>query len=77
MNTPSEGIDLAPAPCNAPRMDVDIITSGDAARILEVHPATLVRWVDKGEVATVGRLPNGTYLFSRAVIVALAAERAA
>lgn len=63
------------APCNAPRMD-DIITSGDAARILAIHPATLVRWVDKGEIATVGRLPNGVYLFAREVVEALATERA-
>ncbi len=65
------------ATCNAPRMAEQIISSGDAARILSVHPATLIRWIDRGEIRIAGRLPNGMYLFNRAEVERFAAERVA
>ena len=54
-----------------------LIGSSESCRILEIHPATLVRWVASGRIAPAHKLPgkNGAYLFQRADVEALAAER--
>lgn len=56
-----------------------LIGSTEAAEILGVNKATLVRWVAKGRVTPVQQLPgaNGAYLFSRPQIMGLAARRIA
>lgn len=73
--------------CNARRMPTErrnasgepLVGSSEAADILGVDKATLVRWVARGRVAPVHKLPggNGAFLFSRAVIIRLAQERIA
>lgn len=56
----------------------DLIGSAEACRILEVHPATVGRWVDSGRLTPAHKLPgkNGAYLFNRADVERLASERA-
>jgi len=51
----------------------------DAARILGYSIAHTKRLALKGDVPTIGKLPGrtGAYLFDRAAVEALAAERAA
>lgn len=57
----------------------DLIGSTEAVRILDVDKATLSRWVAAGQVVPAHQLPgkNGAYLFHRADITALAAQRRA
>lgn len=55
----------------------DLIGSREACELLDVVRSTLVRWVDAGTIKPWLRLPNGSYLFDRAVIEAKVRERAA
>ena len=56
-----------------------LIGTAEAARILGVDRSTLVRQVDAGKVAPVQKLgaATGAYVFDRAYVQRLAAERAA
>lgn len=56
----------------------DLIGSTEACRILNVDKATLSRWATTGILNSAHKLPgrNGAYLFHRADIETLAAERA-
>lgn len=56
----------------------DLIGSTEACRILSIDKATLTRWVAAGTIQSAHKLPgrNGAYLFARADIEALQAERA-
>lgn len=55
-----------------------LIGSTEASRLLDIDKATLSRWVTSGILHPVHKLPgrNGAYLFRRADIENLAAERA-
>ncbi len=57
----------------------DLVTSADAARILGVHVATVARRVASGSLRPALKLPGetGAYLFARADVERLAADRAA
>lgn len=57
----------------------DLVTSADAARILGVHVATVARRVASGSLRPAMKLPGetGAYLFDRAQVERIAAERAA
>ena len=59
-------------------MPNDIIGSTEACTILAVDKATISRWVAAGRITPVAKLPrkNGAFLFARADIDTLAAERA-
>ncbi len=59
-------------------MPNDLIGSAEACRILGVDKATITRWVTAGTLTPAHKLPglNGAYLFTRADINQLAAERA-
>lgn len=62
------------------RMDTpDIITTGEAGRILGRSARTVQRLIDSGQLPTVGKLsgPNGHFLLDRAVVERLAKVRAA
>jgi predicted DNA-binding transcriptional regulator AlpA len=62
-----------PPPC-------DIIPTREAVKICGyAEPSTLIRWIDKGRLPYLVKLPGkrGAYLFDRAVVEAFAAERAA
>lgn len=56
----------------------DLIGSSESCRLLSVHPATLSRWVGGGILTPAHKLPgkNGAYLFHRADVEKLAAEKA-
>ena len=56
----------------------DLIGSAEACRILGIHASTLTRWVTAGTINFHHKLPglNGAYLFRRADIEQLAAQRA-
>lgn len=58
---------------------IDLIGSTEACRILGIERSTLVRWVQMKWLKPAGKLPgpNGAYLYRRAEIERLAAERAA
>jgi excisionase family DNA binding protein len=55
----------------------DLIGSTEACRILNIDKATLTRWVTSGQLNPAHKLPgkNGAYLFHRATIQNLAAQR--
>lgn len=55
-----------------------LIGSAEACRILEIHPATLLRWIENDKLTPAHKLPakNGAYLFNRADVERLAIERA-
>ncbi len=59
-------------------MPADLIGSTESVRILRVDKATLTRWVAAGRITPAHQLPgrNGAFLFHRADIEKLAAERA-
>lgn len=48
--------------------------SAEATTILDIHRATLIRWVEQGKLRAVHKLPsvNGAYLFDRSEVEALA-----
>lgn len=56
----------------------DLIGSTEATRLLRVDKATISRWVASGTLTPAAKLPgrNGAFLFRRADIESLAAERA-
>lgn len=55
----------------------ELIGTSDACRILDIHPATLGRWVASGKLTAASKLPkkNGAYVFSRAEVERVAAEQ--
>ncbi len=55
----------------------ELIGTGEAARILDVHFSTVLRWAADGRLTLAGKLPakNGAMLFDRADVEALAAAR--
>jgi predicted site-specific integrase-resolvase len=57
----------------------DLIGSTEAFKLLGIDRSTLLRWREAGLLTEVHRLegPNGAYLFRRADVEKLAAERAA
>lgn len=59
--------------------DSTLIGSDEASDIIGVHRATLLRWVADKVIKPAHQLPgaNGAYLFERADVERLAAERAA
>ena len=61
------------APIN-PKTDVAWLGLGRAARLLGVHPITLRRWADQGEIAVM-LTPGGHRRFSLADVEAFAARR--
>ena len=54
-----------------------LIGAAEAAAILGVDPATVVRWVHSGRVTPIAKAPGqtGAWLFSREKITRLAQER--
>ena len=56
-----------------------LIGTREAATLLNVSLPTATRMAQEGELPVVGKLPGrtGAYLFDRAAVEALAAERAA
>jgi predicted site-specific integrase-resolvase len=56
----------------------ELIGTSDACRILDIHPATLGRWVASGKLRPASKLPkkNGAYIFERSEIERVAAELA-
>ena len=65
--------------CNmAMHSEPDLIGSSEVCRILDINPSTVGRWVDAGRLTPAHKLPgkNGAYLFHRADIAKLAAQRA-
>lgn len=48
-----------------------VLVTSEAAEILGVDRATVVRWAEKGKLPTLRKLPgrNGDYLFSRDEVV--------
>lgn len=57
----------------------DIITTGEAGRLLGRSVRTVQRLIESGQLSTVGKLagPNGHFLLDRAVVERLAKQRAA
>ena len=62
-----------------PPASLDLVGTSDAAKILDVHPATVTRMVDTDLLKPAGRLggDSGAFVFNRADVVALAEKRAA
>lgn len=61
-------------------MDIpDIITTGEAGRLLGRSARTVQRLIESGQLSTVGKLagPNGHFLLDRAVVESLAKQRSA
>ena len=58
---------------------LDLVGSSDAAKILGVHPATVTRLVDSGDLTPAGRLggDSGAFVFHRADVEKLAEKRKA
>jgi excisionase family DNA binding protein len=58
-------------------MPTDLIGTAEACQILGVDKATISRWVADGDILPAHKLPhkNGAFLFHRADIDALAAQR--
>jgi predicted site-specific integrase-resolvase len=56
-----------------------LIGSVEAAALLGVDPATVVRWVHGGRITPITKAPGqtGAWLFSRTEIIRLARERLA
>ncbi|MCV7102533.1 helix-turn-helix domain-containing protein [Mycobacterium palustre] len=54
------------------------VGAAEACQILRVHATTLGRWTKNGVITPAHKLPgkNGAYLFKRADVEKLAAERA-
>ena len=60
--------------------NTDLIGSAEACRILgDISRSTLTRWVESGRITPDYRLPgeNGAFLFIRAEVERVAAERSA
>ncbi len=58
---------------------LDLVGTSDAAKILDVHPATVTRMVDTDLLKPAGRLggDSGAFVFNRADVVTLAEKRKA
>lgn len=58
---------------------VEWMSTAEAALWLGIHRRSVTRWVETGRLQPIDQLPGrrGAYLFDRAQIEALAAERAA
>jgi transposase len=58
--------------------DLDLISTAEAASILGVEPATVNRWVARGDLAVAAKLTGlrGANVFHRREIEQVAAERA-
>jgi excisionase family DNA binding protein len=56
----------------------DPITTAEAAEILGIHKATVIRWIEAGVITNSRKLAGATntYLLDRAEIEKLAAEKA-
>lgn len=54
------------------------VGAAEACQLLEIHAATLGRWVKNGALTPAHKLPgkNGAYLFNRSDVENLARERA-
>lgn len=52
-----------------------LLTTGEVAKLLSVHRATVRRWVDDGQLAAI-TLPSGTLRFRREDVEALLAPSA-
>jgi excisionase family DNA binding protein len=57
-----------------PKTD-QVLTSGEAARLLEVDPATVRNYARSGRLPTIFRTGRGLHLFERAAVERLARER--
>jgi predicted site-specific integrase-resolvase len=57
--------------------DEPLIGSDEAAEIIGVHRATILRWAASGKLTVIyrGRGPNGAAAFSRSQVQRLARER--
>lgn len=57
----------------------ELIGAATACKILGIHRVTLTRWIAEGLVPVVTKMPskNGAYVFDRAEIERLSAERRA
>lgn len=53
----------------------DLMTTGDVAKLLDVSPSTVTRWVKNGVLSALV-MPSGRYKFRRADIEALLGEPA-
>ena len=53
-----------------------MLTTGEAARILNVHPSTVRRWSDQGKIASFRPGPGGKRLFRQEDITILYLYRA-
>jgi predicted site-specific integrase-resolvase len=60
-----------------PGMDDDLIGTAEVTRILGVDKATVLRRIEAGKLTPAFKMPNknGAYLFRRADVEALAAQR--
>jgi hypothetical protein len=58
---------------------LDIITTGEAGRMIGRSARTVQRLIESGELATIGKLSgvNGHFLLDRAVVETLATKRSA
>lgn len=56
--------------------DTDLIGSTEALGILEIDRSTLSRWVAAGRLTPAARLSGGAFVFRKADVESLAAERA-
>ena len=53
----------------------DILSTAEAAELLEVDRSTVTRWVQSGLLATTHRTPGGVLLFRRCDVDDLIAKR--
>lgn len=51
------------------------LTTGDAARVLDVTPAAVRAMADRGDLPVAGETEGGIRLFKRETVVELAEER--
>lgn len=60
-----------------PKPELDLVGSDEASTICGVDRATFLRWREDGLITEAGKLPgsNGAYMFHRADVEKLAANR--
>lgn len=63
---------------STPQPPQDLVGTAEVCRLLEVNPATVGRWAASKKLPPAHKLPgkNGAYLFHRADVEKLAAEKA-
>ena len=63
---------------STPQPPTDLIGTAEVCRLLECNPATVGRWAASGKLPAAHKLPgkNGAFLFRRADVEKLAAEKA-